>query len=80
MANTKQAKAEREEFAALDAAGLRARLDEEKKKLWQARFELGKRTLTNTAEIGKTRKRIARINTYLNQLEKSSAGGPVSAE
>jgi ribosomal protein L29 len=69
MANTKQAKQEREEFSSLDAVGLKARLDEEKKKLWADRFSLGKRQLTNTAELGKTRKRIARIQTYLRQLE-----------
>jgi ribosomal protein L29 len=69
MSNTKQAKQEREEFSGLDAAGLKARLDEEKKKQWADRFALGKRQLTNTAEIGKTRKRIARIHTYLRQLE-----------
>ena len=69
MANNRQAKQEREEFAGLDAAGLRARLDEEQRKLWQAGFDLGKRSLTNTAELAKSRKRIARINTYLRQLE-----------
>jgi ribosomal protein L29 len=69
MANTKQAKQDREELSGLDAAGLRARLDDEKKKLWADRFALGKRQLTNTAELGKTRKRIARIQTYLRQLE-----------
>ena len=60
---------EREELAALDAAGLRARLDEEKKRLWNYRFQLGKRQLENTAAIGATRKRIARIHTYLRKLE-----------
>jgi ribosomal protein L29 len=69
MSNTKQAKQDREELSGLDTAGLRTRLDEEKKKLWADRFALGKRQLTNTSELGKTRKRIARIQTYLRQLE-----------
>jgi ribosomal protein L29 len=69
MANNKAAKASREELAALDAAGLTARLEEEKKKLWTDSFALGKRSLTNTAELASTRKRIARIHTYLRALE-----------
>jgi len=69
VANNRQAKQEREEFAGLDAAGLRAQLDQEQRKLWQNGFDLGKRSLTNTAELAKSRKRIARINTYLRQLE-----------
>lgn len=69
MPNNKQTKAERQELVGLDAAALRARLDEEKKKLWTNRFNLGKRQLTNTAEIRKSRKRIARIMTYLGQSE-----------
>jgi ribosomal protein L29 len=69
MANDRMAKQEREEFAGLDAAGLRARLDEEKRKHWQNGFDLGKRSLTNTAELAKSRKRMARIHTYLHQLE-----------
>ena len=60
---------EREELAALDEAGLRTRLDDEKKRLWNYRFQLGKRQLENTAAISATRKRIARINTYLRALE-----------
>lgn len=60
---------ERDELAALDAAGLNARLEEEKKRLWNNRFQLGKRQLENTADIAATRKRIARIHTYLRALE-----------
>jgi len=48
---------------------LRALLEETKKKQWQDRFAKGKRQLTNTSEIANTRKRIARILTYLSQLE-----------
>ena len=60
---------ERDELAGLDAAALRARLDEEKRRLWNYRFQLGKRQLENTAAIRVTRKRIARIHTYLSQRE-----------
>lgn len=63
-------KQERDELAGLDEAGLRARLDEEKKRLWNHRFQLGKRQLDNTAAIPQTKRRIARINTYLRALEK----------
>ncbi len=68
MANNKPAKAEREELGALDAAGLRTQLDEAKKKLWTDSFAHGKRQLEKTAELSKSRKRIARIQTYLTAL------------
>lgn len=66
---TAQIKTQREEFAALDADGLKTRLDEEKKKLWTLRFTHGKRMLTDTSAVSKSRKTIARINMYLSQLE-----------
>lgn len=69
MANNRLAKQEREELAGLDKAGLLALLEDTKKKQWQDRFAKGKRQLTNTSEIAKSRKRIARILTYLSQLE-----------
>ena len=69
MPNNRKAKQEREEFAALDAAGLREKLDAEKKSLWINRFALGKRQLQNTAEIANARKRIARLMTYLHKQE-----------
>jgi ribosomal protein L29 len=75
MSNNKQAKQEREEFAGLDAAALKERLENEKKALWKLNFDLGKRQLIDTAEIGNTRKRIARIHTYLHQLERSQEAG-----
>lgn len=62
-------KQEREELAGLDAAALRQRLDEEKKKLWTSSFSHGKRTLADTSSLSKSRKTIARIHTYLRQLE-----------
>jgi len=69
MPNNRLAKESREELKGLDAAGLRAKLDEARLKLWQLQFSLGKRQLENTAELAKTRKQIARILTYLNQVE-----------
>lgn len=62
-------KAEREEYAGLGADDLRQRLDAEKRQLWNLRFAQGKRQLDNTADLAKSRKRIARINTYLRALE-----------
>jgi ribosomal protein L29 len=69
MPNNRVAKQDRETMAGLDEAGLLALLEETKKKQWQDRFAKGKRQLTNTSEIANTRKRIARILTYLSQLE-----------
>jgi ribosomal protein L29 len=69
MANNRLAKAEREELSALSAAELRTRLEEAQKQQWTDKFALGKRALTNTAQIAKTRKRIARIQMYLAQKE-----------
>lgn len=69
MANNRLAKQEREELTSLDSAALKAKLDEAKKQLWNLRFASGKRQLEKTADLSKTRKRIARINTYLTQKE-----------
>jgi len=69
MPDNKQAKESREELISLDAAALRARLEEEKKTLWTDKFALGKRSLEDTSRLAKTRKRIARIHTYLRQAE-----------
>jgi len=66
---TAQIKSERTELVALDADGLRSRLDEEKKKLWNLRFTHGKRMLKDTSSVAKTRRTIARINMYLHQVE-----------
>ena len=69
MANNRQAKTERTELSGLDVAALRTQLDAAKKQLWELRFANGKRQLEKTADLGKTRKRIARINQYLAQKE-----------
>ncbi len=70
MASEKIARADREELKALDAAGLQAQLAVAKKQLWTDSFAHGKRQLEKTSELGKTRKRIARIHTYLTTLAK----------
>lgn len=62
-------KKQREEFAQMDANALNERLDAEKKTLWMLKFTQGKRMLTDTASLTKTRKTIARLNMYLHQLE-----------
>ncbi|WP_395088175.1 50S ribosomal protein L29 [Armatimonas sp.] len=69
MANNRQAKQERDELSGLDISGLREQLDTAKKQLWGMRFANGKRQLEKTADLSKTRKRIARINMYLAQKE-----------
>jgi ribosomal protein L29 len=69
MANNRQAKQERTELSGLDVAGLREQLEAAKKQLWELGFAHGKRQLEKTADLGKTRKRIARINMYLAQKE-----------
>lgn len=60
---------ERQEIAGLDEDSLRDRLNDEKKRLWNLRFEQGKRQLDNTAALSATRQRIARILTQLRALE-----------
>ncbi len=69
MPNNKLAKETRNELSGLDAAGLRVQLEEANKSLWTDTFALGKRSLENTARLSNTRKRIARIQTYLRQVE-----------
>jgi ribosomal protein L29 len=62
-------KKQREEFAAMSTDDLKARLDAEKKTLWTLKFTQGKRMLTDTAALAKSRKTIARLNMYLHQVE-----------
>ena len=69
MPNNKLAKQTREELSTLDSAALRTHLEDANKTLWTDTFALGKRSLENTARLSNTRKRIARIQTYLRQLE-----------
>ena len=72
-------KRERAEFAAMDAATLAQRLDSEKKALWTLKFTLGKRMLTDTAQIAKTKKTIARLNLYRHRQEAATAAPSTEA-
>jgi ribosomal protein L29 len=72
MPDNKIAKQDRNELSGLDAGGLRAQLDLAKRSLWADRFALGKRSLEDTSRLTKTRRRIARIQTYLRQVEKTN--------
>jgi large subunit ribosomal protein L29 len=69
MPNNKLAKTEREELSGLSATELKEKLEETRKQLWSDKFAQGKRALTNTAALSKSRKRIARIQMYLSQKE-----------
>lgn len=69
MPNNKLAKQTRDELSGLDSAALREQLNEANKTLWTDTFALGKRSLENTSRLSNTRKRIARIHTYLRQHE-----------
>jgi len=75
MPNNRQAKSDREELGNLDATSLQAQLTAARKSLWEARFALGKRQLEKTADIQKTRKRIARIMTYLGRVDGQGGNG-----
>lgn len=75
MPNNRLAKSERGELSGLDAPALQAQLVEARKLLWESRFSLGKRQLEKTADIQKTRKRIARILTYLGRLDGNGGNG-----
>ena len=66
-------KKQREEFAQMDVTALNERMDAEKKTLWTLKFTQGKRMLTDTASLTKTRKTIARLNMYLHQVTQNSA-------
>ena len=63
-----------EELRALPDPELRQRLEDTHKELFLLRFRAATRQLANTAEIGKVRKRIARINTLLHELEQENNG------
>jgi ribosomal protein L29 len=72
MPNNKLAKSEREELSGLGVTELKEKLDETRKQLWMDKFAQGKRSLTNTANLSKCRKRIARIQLYLSQKESNN--------
>lgn len=57
------------ELRELSTDELRARIAEAKKKLFTLRFQLASGRLTNTAEIGKTKRDVARALTVLKERE-----------
>jgi large subunit ribosomal protein L29 len=63
-----------QELRELTEAELRAQLKDTHKELFLLRFRTATRQLANTAEIGKVRKKIARINTLLHQHEQGHNG------
>lgn len=58
-----------QELRALSERELRQQLEDTHKELFLLRFRSATRQLANNAEIGKVRKKIARINTLLHELE-----------
>lgn len=60
-----------QELRGLTEAELRTQLEDTRKELFLLRFRSATRQLANTAEIGKVRKKVARINTLLHQVEQS---------
>jgi len=75
MPNNRRAKEERSELSNLDSVALQSELVSARKALWESRFALGKRQLEKTADIQKTRKRIARILTYMGRQSDQGAQG-----
>ena len=57
------------ELRALDDAVLARRLDETRQELFNLRFRAATRQLTNTSEIHKVRRRLARILTLMRERQ-----------
>ena len=58
-----------EELAGMDAARLARELEESYRQLFTLRLQVATRQLTNVKEIGKTKRKIARIKTLQRQRE-----------
>ena len=72
------AKAESEawqEYQAMDAGRLGRELDDAYRQLFSLRLQVATRQLANVKEIGKTKRKIARIKTLQRQRELVAAGG-----
>jgi large subunit ribosomal protein L29 len=61
------------EIRALSDPELRKKLDESYKELFNLRLRLATRQLTNTSELLKVKKRIARIKTIMRERELNAA-------
>jgi len=57
------------EMRALDDAALARRLDETRQELFNLRFRAATRQLTNTSEINRVRRRLARILTLMRERQ-----------
>ena len=64
-----------EELVALDDVRLSRELDDTYRQLFTLRLRVATRQLQNVKEIGKTKRKIARIKTLQQQRELVAAGG-----
>ena len=64
-----------EDYKAMDAARLIKELDDSYRQLFTLRLQAATRQLSNVKEIGKTKRKIARIKTLQRQRELVAAGG-----
>ncbi len=64
-----------EDYKAMDAGRLGKELDDAYRQLFTLRLQVATRQLQNVKEIGKTKRKIARIKTLQRQRELVAAGG-----
>jgi len=64
-----------EEYRAMDSARLGKELDDSYRQLFTLRLQVATRQLQNVKEIGKVKRKIARIKTLQRQRELVAAGG-----
>jgi large subunit ribosomal protein L29 len=64
-----------EELTALDDARLAKELDDTYRQLFTLRLQVATRQLQNVKEVGKAKRRVARIKTLQRQRELVAAGG-----
>jgi len=71
----KKANEEFETLSGLDAARLGRELEDTFRQMFTLRLQVATRQLQNVKEIGKVRRKIARIKTLQRQRELAGAGG-----
>jgi large subunit ribosomal protein L29 len=64
-----------DELTAMDVVRLNKELDDTYRQLFTLRLQVATRQLQNVKEIGKTRRKIARIKTLQRQRELAALGG-----
>jgi large subunit ribosomal protein L29 len=64
-----------DEYKAMEAGRLTKELDDAYRQLFTLRLQVATRQLQNVKEIGKTKRKIARIKTLQRQRELVAAGG-----